>query len=169
MSLRPAAGFRDGNRAATVAVLAAALVALGACGGAKAPGKADFIRRADIICARGAARQRQLHTPQLSGTPSEVLSALGRYVGQLLPVARGIATQLHALAEPTQDRAELRRYFAAVDGAVADLQRLGEAARRGDAAAVRRGAVALNGNQANALARRYGFRVCGGGGGAPAA
>ncbi len=147
-----------------VAALAALLVA--GCG-SSAPSQATFIKQADAICAKGAAQFKSVRQPQSNGLPQQqILANLSTYVEQVLPLTQHIIDQLKRLAQPSANRGLLHRYFTALDQAEANLHQLSTAAKRNDLPAVQKGVRALNANQPDQLARQYGFKTCGGTGGA---
>lgn len=149
-----------------VVPLLLAALALGACGGSSGTSKSSYINRADAICAKADTQINGVPKPQLTGTQAHILKGLGVYVDRVLPVVHGVVGQLKGLSQPSADQAILRRYFAALDDAVTRLQNLSAAIRRGDVKAVQAEATALNNAQPDALARQYGFKRCGGTGGA---
>lgn len=149
--------------------VAAALAVTGlfaGCGGSSSPSKASYIQKADAICASGDAQIQSVPKPQLTGSSAEILKNLSTYVDQVLPVAQGVITKLKALPQPSSDHAALTRYFASLDDAVVKLRTLSAAARSGNTKAVQAGASALGSSQPDTLARQYGFKRCGGAGGA---
>lgn len=128
------------------------------------PTKAQFIRRGDAICARSVARTRAIHKPNLHGTARQILSAVSRYLDRVLPLVNRAVARLEALSRPAADLPLLKRYFRALNHALAQAAALSAAARRGDAHATLRLASRLDSAPADRLARRYGFKRCGGSG-----
>lgn len=143
---------------------AVCVLGLSACG-SSGTSKADYVKQADAICAKGDAQIKAVPMPLLTGAPATILKNLGTYVDRVLPVAQHVIGQLKALKQPSADKAVLQRYYAALDDAVARLGKLSVAAHQGDAKAVQSGAQALNSAQPDTLARQYGFKRCGGTGG----
>ncbi len=116
--------------------------------------KSDFIARADAICA-SALRQTRSVAPS---------TALGEYVGAVLPIVQGEATQLRALKPPPEDardRAALTQYFGALAQEVENYRKLAAAAKRGDGQAETNAEAALRASPAASLATVYGLRACG--------
>ena len=146
--------------------LAVAVVVLFAGCGSSGPSKASYIQKADVICANGDAQIQSVPKPQLTGSSAQILKNLSTYVDQVLPVAQGVIAKLKALKQPSTDHAVLTRYFASLDDAVVKLRTLSAAARTGNAKAVQAGATALSSTKPDVLARQYGFKRCGGTGGA---
>lgn len=145
--------------------LAGTLVLAGC--GSNGTSKADYIKQADAICARANATITAIPRPNLTtaATPAEqarVFSALSTYVDRITPPLQQTVSQLKALKQPSADKALLKRYFAALDQAIAELHQVSAAAHKGDVSGVRAGALALQNTQPDALARQYGFKRCGG-------
>lgn len=138
--------------------LAAGLVG---CGGAP---KRDFVARADAICAGALRETRAIAPPTPTGGEAQQLSALSRYLAQVLRVVQKEATQLSALRGSTTEasnRAELARYLGALARIVANYQELVAAAKRGDAQGVANAEAALRASPIASLARAAGLRYCG--------
>jgi RNA polymerase sigma factor (sigma-70 family) len=126
--------------------------------------RADFIERADAICA--AANRRTRTVPQ----PTD-LSGLGEYVDAVLPVAKEELASLRELRPPEELEATVRRMLKALEQTVRAVQKVGVAARRGDQAAVQ--SAIQQGNRstqtARQLAQKLGLKACGRSGVAPGA
>ena len=138
--------------------MVASLAVLAACGGDDRLSKAEFVRRADAICARYARRLERVPPPQ---TVADVPS----YVERGIPVAEREIAELDKLRPPRQDDAEVARLLAELKTTVAELEHLGTAAAARDRDAVRSATRRVEAASARAaeLARRYGFRDCGSG------
>lgn len=150
----------------TLAVLAAAALS-GLLAGCGSYTRADFIARADAICASTLRMTRTIAPPDFGSTEAGqagALRALVAYLARAAPLARSEATQLRALRRPAGSagaRAELDRYLAAVTSAAADYSALASAASRGDGQGVAAAEAALRSDPAASLAARYGLHVCG--------
>jgi hypothetical protein len=128
---------------------------LAACGGSY--DKADFVARANAICAR-ALRDTRAVPPPTGG-----LAGLGDYAAHVLKVVRGEESDLHGLAIPTQsaaNRALLKRYLTANADVATAYAQLAAAAKRGDASGVGAAEAALRASPVSALAARYGLHDC---------
>lgn len=118
--------------------------------------RADFIERANAICATANRRTRTV--PQWTD-----LSGLGEYVDTVLPVAKEELASLRELRPPEALEATVDRMLKAVEQTVKAVEKVGAAARRGDQAAVQ--SAIQQGNRssraARQLARKLGLMVCG--------
>jgi hypothetical protein len=144
-----------------VPLLAIAAVLAG-CGGGTT--KADFVARADAICANTVRQTRSIPPPSFTHSASQRLSALAGYLAVVLPIEQTETNQIHALPRPTQDaraRAALTDYLAALTKAVSEYGELTAAAKRGDAQGVANDEAALRANPVASLATSYGLRTCG--------
>lgn len=145
-------GHRPSRSLAAIAAVLVAAAAIAGCGSSYT--KSDFIARADAICA-SALRQTRSIAPT---------SALGEYVGAVLPIVESEATQLRALKSPPQDardKAALAKYFGALTQEVENYRKLGAAAKRGDGQGITNAEAALRVSPAASLATGYGLRSCG--------
>ena len=148
---QPPSGRRQIFAVAVLSLVAAVLVA--ACGGS-AYTKADFVARADAICA-SAVRQIRAIGPQ---------GGVTQYVTAVLPVIDSEAAQLRGLRRPTEsvrDQGTLQRYFAALNDVVQNYRQLAAAAKRGDTQGVASAEAALQASPVASLAASYGLRSCG--------
>jgi hypothetical protein len=133
---------------------------LGGCGSYT---RADFIARADAICASAVRRARTIAPPSFSDSASQKLSALAGYLAQVLPIARSESSSLRALRRPVEkagERAALARYLRALARAAGEYGDLAAAAKRGDAAGVASAEAALRVSPVGADAASYGLRSC---------
>lgn len=82
--------------------LAVLLLAVSACSGGTSTGvsKADYLARAEAICAQANRSQDGLATPT-------AVDALAPYVARIVAIADQAATELRALAVPEADRSDL--------------------------------------------------------------
>lgn len=134
------------------AVLAVAVLAAGCGGGGYT--KADFIARANAICASSLRQVRSIP----SGT------VLTTYLATALPIVQSEAHQLLGLRRPPdngRDRAVLNHYFGALTQTVHDYQQLEVATKRGDQETVSSIEAALAASPLESLATSYGLRACG--------
>jgi hypothetical protein len=141
-----------------LALVALAVVTLGACGSA-AVTREDVIARGDAICS-SALRSIRATAPPAQGAGS--LAALASYLQRVLPIVDKEAAELRALPRPASGRATLKRYIAAVTGSAAEYGALAAAAARGDRSASDAALAALRADQASALALQYGLTQCAG-------
>jgi hypothetical protein len=136
--------------------VAAALCVLLAATGCGPLSSHEYVTRADRICTEINAQQAQL------GAPDDLALRAAKGDGVLAEVQRA-RERLGKLKAPNELKVPVRTYLINLDRHL-DLQRRGvAAAKRGDAAAVRRAAVRGKRLSANldAAARRVGFEVCG--------
>jgi hypothetical protein len=152
-------------------VLAAMAIAgaLSACGSSsKTISKADFIKRADAICASGNQRIRALPQPNLN--PSKVTTAqlpqLASFLGQFLMVLQSEYDQIVALPSPSSDKSTIDQALASVKQSIGVFAQMRQRAMAGDVAGFKTLFAQENGpgsanNRANALAKQFGLKVCG--------
>jgi hypothetical protein len=143
----------------TALVLAAAALALSACG-SSGESKKDFIARADAICNNATRDLLNVAAPATTGTVT--LPALAKYLGAVVPIVASEAKQLNALPRPAGDRAALRRYLAAVAATAGHYKALADAARAGNRQAISAATGALRASPASRLAAAYGLKECAG-------
>jgi hypothetical protein len=143
----------------TALVLAAAALALSACG-SSGESKKDFIARADAICNNATRDLLNVAAPATTGTVT--LPALAKYLGAVVPIVASEAKQLNALPRPAGDQAALRRYLAAVAATAGHYKALADAARAGDRQAISAATGALRASPASRLAAAYGLKECAG-------
>jgi hypothetical protein len=141
-------------RLLALAVLIAGLLA-GCGGGSGRLSKAEYVKRADAICAKYNAKLKALARPTSIG-------ALPDYVDKALPLARRGDDELRSLKPPKDEEQTAKEWLDQNDSVVGSMERLRDAAKKGDRAGIQ---TALNeatsANQtANRLARRLGLRVC---------
>jgi hypothetical protein len=137
-------------------MVAAACLAATACGGHTVT-KKDVIARANGICINALRAVRSLPPPS-GGARSP--SALAPYLQKVAPIVEKEASETRALPRPTQDRALLNRYVAAVTASANQYRALADAAKNGDSAALSQGLAALRASPVPALAARYGLTRC---------
>jgi hypothetical protein len=146
-----------------ILALATAL-ALGSCG---EDAKASYIEAADAICTEANEDLGSLPPPPDALNPTdpdpELLPEALPFLEADLELVRGTLARLRALELPDEDADVAREWLDVTGEQVSVIEELIDAARAKDAAAFR-GAFA-RGDQLNreaaALARRFGFQVCG--------
>ena len=143
-------------RRAVIAVVALTVLLAG-CG---AYTKQDFVARADAICASTVRKTRSISAPAVARTKAEQRATLAGYLSLVAPIVKSEASQIDALQRPTQDRAALTRYLAALTQVATDYEALATAARRGDSQAVANTEAALRTSPVTALAADYGLPAC---------
>lgn len=147
-----------------VAASTALLALLAGCGSYT---RADFIARADAICASTLRAERTIAAPRFTPGAAGQLSTLAAYLSRAAPLVQSQSGQLRALPRPSEDardRALLTRYLAASARAAGDYAALAAAAQRNDAREVLAAEAALRSSPTTALAITYGLRTCGGAG-----
>ena len=138
------------------ATAAAAVLALGACGGEERLSKAEYVRRADAICGKYERRLDAIPEPrELRDVPD--------FIERGIPLARDEVEELEELRPPEGDEEEVERLLAQVKETIAALERLGDAAAARDVAAAEEAAARVEeaGDRAAKLAREYGLDECG--------
>ncbi len=136
---------------------------LGGCGGGGAH-TGNFVAGADAICASTLRSIRSVAPPSVTTGERQRLSALARYVAEVVPIVQSEADQLRALRRSLQrahDRTALASYLAALNQTIGDYRTLATAARANDAQGVASAQAALAGSPVASLASRYGLRSCG--------
>ncbi len=158
-------GAGGGSRAVRPAVagLVCLLLAGFSCDGAEREAeaepqrlsKAEYVRRADAICAEYDRRLESLPDP-------ENVAGIGDVIAEALPIAREGARELRALRPPEAVEPTVQRWLARNDENIDRMEELRDAARAGDTTEVQRIASAAveNERRADALARRVGLQEC---------
>lgn len=146
--------MRVRNIAACLA-LAVSLAGLAGCGG-NGPSRAEFVSRADKICASAASEIRRV--PQPSS-----LAAAEAYFRSSRQIVEDVRKRIGDLPEPKADRQAIAAYLDSFARPLAAYHRLESASRRGDAAGVRRAAADLRrvSTRTDRLARDLGMERCG--------
>jgi len=140
--------------------LAASAVGAGCGGGGSGGGgggitKAEFVKRADAVCAKASADVNAL------GTPKSI-----RDLGRLSDKAKGIAAKevadVRALGAPKGDETQVRAMLAAVERSIAVIGRVAEAAKAGNSAKVQQilTEAQTDTERARRLAQAYGLKRC---------
>ena len=117
--------------------------------------KAEYVRRADAICAEYDRRLESLPDP-------ENVAGIADVAAEALPIAREGARKLRALRPPEDVEPTVQRWLARNDENIERMEELRDAARAGDTTKVQRIASAAveNERRADALARRIGLQQC---------
>jgi hypothetical protein len=148
--------------------LAALLIAilLGGCGSYS---KANFVARADAICASATRQERSLTPPSFAGAATVRARSLAAYLAREAPIVRSEARQIALLQRPAgtpRSRAQLNAYLRALATAAADFRRLAAAAGSAPPGAVARRISAaeatLAADPVATLATGYGMHACAG-------
>ena len=150
------------RRVGGTACLLALAALVGGCGGAVT--KRDFIARADAICTNAVRKTRSITPPSFTTSASDQLSALGRYLEEVLPVVQAEATQIRALhrhAQDARDSSALTRYLTALAQTAGDYRALAAATNRGDPQGVASAEADLRASPIATLAASYGLHSCG--------
>jgi hypothetical protein len=135
------------------------------CGGSSAVSKADFIKRADAICTTEHAQAKAIVPPRFNPAHAtkQDMPAAARFFDRFAPVFGGAVAQLDKLSRPTQDRALLDQTLAKADGLAAADNSARQAADKGDPSGFKLAfaQIVSIGPSARALAKQFGFNVCG--------
>lgn len=128
-----------------------------------APTKAQFVARADAICARTNAKLKPVQ-----GRLAAVENVVGSKEGaaalrQGATITREGIAQLQALAVPQGDAATVQKIITALDDEAADIDNMAAAAAGGEASAIEAAKRAEQTTKAayQGLAQGYGLKVCG--------
>jgi hypothetical protein len=155
------------TRAATVVLLAAPALALGACGsGTKTISKADYVRRGDTICADGQKQVQRLQAPDVD--PNGDLTkaqqqAVGDFLERGVKIQNDLVTKLRDLGSPPGDSKRLATIYDTSDAGADQIQKAADAAHAGRLATFRTeyatGNATLERAQREIIA--YGLTRCG--------
>jgi hypothetical protein len=163
-----------------VAVIAAMLlvVAITGCGGGStsttaatvpaAPAKAQFIARADAICARTNAKLKPVQQRLAAlarESESTVETGESAALRQGATITREGIAQLQALTVPPSDAATVKKIITALDDEAADIDTMASATASGEASAIEAAKRAEQTTKATygGLAQGYGLNICGAG------
>src|ERR1700730_11995669 len=127
-------------RGTPLLALGAVSAVLAGCGAGTS--KADYVKRADQVCAQGARRAQAIPAPGAQNGRLSSASAAS-YIEGIAAVIQQVNNQLKALPRPSQDRVLLDRYLAALDQGVASLLRLDVATARRDRRTIAQSLIAL--------------------------
>lgn len=132
------------------------------------PTKAQFIARADTICARTNAKLKpvQQRLAALARASESTVEAKGSSVlREGAAITREGIAQLQALTVPQGDAPTVRKIVTALDDEAADIDNMASATASGEASAIEAAKRAEQTTKAtyDGLAQGYGFKVCGAG------
>jgi hypothetical protein len=138
-----------------------------------APTKAQFIARADAICARTDAKLKPAQK-RLKALPGESASESAAYAAlrsaaaalrQGATITREGIAQLQALTVPQGDASTVQKIVTALDDEAADIDNMASATASGEASAIDAAKRAEQITKATygGLAQGYGLKVCGAG------
>jgi hypothetical protein len=111
-----------------LAVAVPAFVAAGCGGGSDRLTKAEFVTRADAICAKYERRVRAA----MRGVPAGDSAQLATAIERVLPVIREGNDELRALSPPENLQSRYDRWMQLADGEVDAAQKLNDALRDND-------------------------------------
>jgi hypothetical protein len=126
------------------------MVFVTACGGGK-----SYAAKADAVCTKYKQETNILKRPAS-------LAGLAILAQKTVPLLRSARRELGALSPPDDKKATAAAWLEQFDVIIGDIERIREAAKADDGAAVRRvAAAALKHNEhANDLAAQLGMKVC---------
>jgi hypothetical protein len=160
----------EGRLGAGVVTAVVALVGCGGNGGgstATALSKADYIAKADAICAQKRQQRSRLVTVVQNAIASGVSASDAHRVRDISNRAADyvdqLARELEALPKPTGDEQILDDLLSTVRAEAADLRHFADALDSHDASQIRSFGEAADSDGARAvnMAFGYGFAVCG--------
>lgn len=99
------------RRAVGLLAIAAASVALAACGGGERLGRAEFTREASRICRHGNARVARVQVPSPPGDPTGASRALTR----IATIGRATLADLRNLRPPKAEGPAIDSWLAVID------------------------------------------------------
>jgi hypothetical protein len=128
--------------------------------------KAEYIAQADAICKTEEAKREKLEqqvaelAPITSGETRKVAALLHQQADNQMAEVKGLL----ALQHPSADAASLASLLSILSAQITDLEDWADAYDQRNAKQIRSSQlrVAEHNAEASALARRYGFKVCGG-------
>ena len=137
-------------------------LALVGCGGAKAPSKAAYVKKANAICTqfnnRGAAATRGLARNPQHPTAREAQAI----VRKLNPITRESVTRTRALKPPKGDGKKVKAIYDAADQGTAAYERASKSPKASLAILNTSGTPRDPYSRANRLAKAYGLTACAG-------
>jgi hypothetical protein len=140
-------------------ISAAGLLVLAGCGGggdeAEPLSKSEWIEQADEICAQADEDIEALGDPT-------TLDEIGELTDEASGISRDALADLRALRPPEEDQATVDQMLDLVEQQIEIGEQIGEAARNGDEAEVRRLAAEAQPLEAQAdeIGRQYGLDDC---------
>jgi hypothetical protein len=163
-------GAKTRSSLAAVALVSGAVAGCGSS--SKTIAKADFIKRADAICAASNQQTNVIPFPNVDPTKATKaqLPQIAAALNKLSAAQRAEAAKLKALPDPDRDAALFHRALAGFEQQIAQVATAGQAASSGNASAFHAAARTLNSPppgaaQARANAKQFGLKVCGARGG----
>jgi hypothetical protein len=131
--------------------------------------KADWIKRADAICAGATKTRNAIPFPRVnpaSATKAQLQMQIGPYLAKLIPSQQSTHDQVAALPSPDSGKATITGALANVQKSIDQFKALTRSANAGDVATFRKQFAALNapsspGNAASAQVKAFGLKVCG--------
>lgn len=146
------------QRVTLIAVAALSITVLSAsCGESSGRlSKAEFIAKADAICATGRSEIKALPNPR-------TYAELPAYIRKALPIQRRDIAEIRKLKPPKRDQREVELMLERVDRTNEAFESLRAGVESGDAAEANRAyaEVMRTNDDATRRAERYGLRVCG--------
>jgi predicted nucleic acid-binding Zn-ribbon protein len=148
-----------GHGGGLAGISAAGLLVLAGCGGggdeAEPLTKSEWIEQADEICAQADEDIEALGNPT-------TLDEIGELTDEASGISRDALADLRALQPPEEDQETVDQMLDLVEQQIEIGEQIGEAARSGDEAEVRRLAAEAQPleDQADELGRRYGLVDC---------
>jgi hypothetical protein len=103
------------RRTSFVLAGAATSLALAACGGSGGPSKADYIKKADAICAKGSKEAEQVAASAFKNPATPTGEEAQAALQKVIPIQKQRVDELKALKRPDADKAKLETLYAAVD------------------------------------------------------
>jgi hypothetical protein len=127
-----------------------AIVFIAACGGGK-----SYAAKADAVCTKYKQETNILKRPAS-------LAGLAILAQKTVPLLRSARRELGALSPPDDKKATAAAWLEQFDVIIGDIERIRDAAKADDGAAVRRVATAAlkHNERANDLAAQLGMKVC---------
>jgi hypothetical protein len=139
-------------------VLMAALGACGSSGGSKGLSKAEFVTKAEAICAAGNAKIAKI-SDSFKGKNPSIEQFKSAYTDQLIPVFRSEIDDLRALLAPDADRDTIKKMLDTLSKGVDQAKSEVEAAKtQADLGKI---VEPPDMKTASAQAKAYGLPTCG--------
>jgi len=147
-----------------------------AASGAESLTKGEFITKADALCESSRAKQEparqrleevaaeaRAEEQAAGGASDETRSELAQTLRQIVAMAEAGLSQLQALGAPEADSKQLEAIFKKTESAFETSLAYGAALESHEDAAAQEIAASGNveGRETSALAKHYGFKVCG--------
>ncbi|MCW3067378.1 MAG: hypothetical protein JWL67_3 [Solirubrobacterales bacterium] len=144
-----------GPLAVGIAALVSAVIlsACGSSGSSTTAGRADFVARANAICASGLRKAEGLTTPK---STAEVLP----FAQHASSIVTGLLIQLKGVTPPASSRAAYARFLQTAGAEASEIGQLVAALRTRDVAHAKTALAQLSSNTSNAQARALGLSEC---------